>query len=366
MSELENKYSALFGTKTSKGQLQLGFFILGAGVLLGLAALILYFIGASQGDRSLGPANPEYLWSKPALAMAPLALAGILFGISVALPTRTGARVASWVGLAGCATAALLFWFHYPLNFNLHGARDATGNLIPDYLSLDVLVFVAGLICMGAAIITSIVGYYLGRIAPASGEGKTEEEDIYGAGYEVPDWVVERDIEDAMKRHGVSWGEGVRDAHKNTLYVNVADSMGGGNLVVGGLGKAKVVQVEATQVDEATAKLSGTRGHKKGALPGEWADESVAALVAFRKQKAANPTLYAPKRTFWQKVGDFFTGRGRRVATAPANGSAAKVELSERPAKSAPAPTSLPRRGTTVVIHDEPAEPAPKSKKGHK
>jgi hypothetical protein len=355
MSELETRYSTLFGTKTSKGQLQLGFFILGAGALLGIVALGLYLFGTTQSDPSLGVNSPFYDWAKPALTLAPLALAGILMGISVALPTRTGARTAAWIGLAFCVTAAILFWFHYPKNFNV----AVKGGTQDDWMALDVLVFVAGAICMMAAIVTSVIGYYLGRLQPAGGESKSEEEDIYGSGYEVPDWVVERDIEEAMKRHGVSWGEGVRDAHKNTLYVNVADSVGG-NMVVGGLGKAKVVHVEATQVDEATAKLSGTRGHKRGALPGEWADESVAALVAFRKQKAANPKLYAPKRTFWQKVGDFFTGRGRRVSSV--NGAApARVAVSEKPAT----PPALPRRGTTVVIHDdEPA--APKAKKGHK
>lgn len=361
MSELETKYSNLFGTKTSKGQLQGGFFLMAVGALGLVVALSLFFWAfASAADRAF-----YHNLMKIALTVAPIGVSTLLLGWSITLPTRTGARVAAWVGLAFCLTASLLFFLHYPNNFNI-AAKIAPGtvNPPPDYMPWDVGIFAIGFVAMGASIVTSIVGYYLGRIAPASGEGKSEEEDIYGAGYEVPDWVVERDIEDAMKRHGVSWGEGVRDAHKNTLYVNVADSMGGGNLVVGGLGKAKVVQVEATQVDEATAKLSGTRGHKKGALPGEWADESVAALVAFRKQKASNPTLYAPKRTFWQKVGDFFTGRGRRVATA--NGSAAKVELSERPAKATPAPTSLPRRGTTVVIHDEPAEPTPKAKKGHK
>ena len=362
MSELENEYSNLFGTKTFKGQLQLGFFILGAGVLLGLAALILYFIGTGNSDPKLGAANPFYDWARPALTFAPLAVAGILMGISVALPTRTGARVGAWVGMVFCGVAALLFFLHYPKNFNV----AVRGGSQDDFMALDVGIFVVGLVCMGAAIVTSVVGYYLGRLPGATGEAKAEEEDIYGAGYEVPDWVVERDIEDAMKRHGVQWGEGIRDAHKNTLYVNVADSMGTGNIVVGGLGKARQVQVDATQVDEATAKLSGTRGHKKGALPGEWADDSVAALVAFRRQKAQNPTLYAPKRTFWQKVGDFFTGRGRRVAPPPppANGTAApKVTLTPK----ANAPPAPPRRGTTVVIHDdEPAASPPKNKKGAK
>ncbi|MCA1819601.1 MAG: hypothetical protein LC620_06075 [Halobacteriales archaeon] len=360
MSELENRYSALFGSKTSKGQLQSGFFLMAVGALFGLAALSLFvFALFNSGDKAT-----YYNWMKAGLTTAPVALAGLFMGWSLTLPTRTGARVASWVGLTFTLVAALLFFLHYPANFNV-AARSANlpaAQRPADYMGFDVLIAVIGFVAMAASVVTSIVGYYLGRVGAATGEGKEAEEDVYGSGYEVPDWVVERDIEDAMKRHGVQWGEGIRDAHKNTLYVNVADSMGGGNMVVGGLGKARTVQVESTQVDEATAKLSGTRGHKKGALPGEWADESVAALVAFRRQKAANPTVYAPKRTFWQKVGDFFTGRGRRVAPAPAP----KVELSHKAGKVNHSPASLPRRGTTVVIHDDEAEPSHKAKKGHK
>jgi hypothetical protein len=360
MSELENRYSALFGTKTSKGQLTGGFFLLSVGALLGLAALSLFFT-ATMAYGTPAEKTTYLNLMRIGLTIGPIGLAGIFLGTSLALPTRTGPRVASWVGAVVCAVAALLFFLHYPANFNV----ASKGSTAPDYMPMDVGIFVIGLVLMLSALVTSVIGYYLGRVQTVSGESD-EEEDIYGAGYEVPDWVVERDIEEAMKRHGVSWGEGIRDAQKNTLYVNVADSMGG-KLVVGGLGKARTVQVESTQVDEATAKLSGTRGHKKGALPGEWADESVAALVAFRRQKAANPTLYTPKRTFWQKVVDFFTGRGRRVETA--NGSATPAKAS-KPAASKPAsksstppPTSLPRRGTTVVIEDEPSE-LPKVKKG--
>lgn len=348
MSELENKYSVLFGKKTSKGQLQGGFFLMAAGALLGLAALTLFIFALfNAGDKTT-----YYNLMKAGLSVAPIAMAGLMIGWSLTLPTKMGFRVSSWIGFSLMVLASVLFFFHYPNNFNV----AAKGGTQPDYMGFDVLVAVTGFVLIAASVVTSIVGYYLGRVGTAAGEGKEEEEDIYGAGYEVPDWIVERDIEEAMKRHSVSWGDGIRDAQKNTLYVNVADSVGG-PMVVGGLGKARTVQVDATQVDEATARLSGTRGHKKGALPGEWADDSVAALVAFRKQKASNPTLYRPRRTFWQKVGDFFMGRSRRVA-APANGTPAKVQAAATTSRPPP-----PRRGTTVVIHDE--EPAPrKAKKG--
>jgi len=352
MSELENRYSALFGTKTSKGQLTGGFLLLSAGALLGLAALVLFFISLAQ------PGADQISWRRVALPLGTVAMPLIFLGITVALPTRTSMRVTSYVGLVCALTAAGLFLLHYPDHIFVSRFAKPGVTAPADFAWMDVGLYAIGLVFMFASIITSIVGYYLTRLGPAAGEGKAEDEDEYGPGYEVPDWVVERDIEEAMKKHGVSWGEGIRDAHKNTLYVNVADSMGSGDLVVGGLGKARTVQVESTQVDEATAKLSGTRGHKKGAIPGEWADESVAALVAFRRQKAANPTLYAPKRTFWQKVGDFFTGRGRRVAAPrPAPAAAPKAP-----------PVSMPKRGTTVVIHDD--EPAPEAhktaRKGHK
>ncbi|HUR61695.1 MAG TPA: hypothetical protein VM286_04955 [Candidatus Thermoplasmatota archaeon] len=339
MSDLENRYSTLFGNETSKGRLQGGFFVLAFGVLLGLTALTLFFFAvANAGDKTT-----YYNLMKAGLTLGPIGLAAISFGGSLALPTKTSMRVFGYVGLGLTLVASLLFFLHYPTHFNV----ASKGSKLQDFMPLDVAVFAFGFVMMVAANISSIVGFYLGRTTVVQGEAG-EEEDIYGAGYEIPDWVVERDIEYAMKKYGVSWGEGSLAKGDKTLHVNVADSMGTG-FVVGGLGKARTVQLDAEHVDSAVKQLSGVRPNKKGAIPGEWADDATRALVAFRKQKEANPTAFRPKQGFWARVGGWFTGRSTRPApkarAAPAPAGAAVVRAN---GASAPA-----RKGKTIVIEDQ-------------
>ena len=338
MSDLENRYSTLFGNETSKGRLQGGFFLLVVGALLGLIALTLFFIAFPQAGAK--DKSSYYNLMHIALTAAPVALATVSFGASLALPTKTSMRVLGYCGLGFSLVAALLFFFHYPDHFNVakFGKQD--------YMPLDVLIAVTGFVMMVAANVSSIVGFYLSRTTVVQGEAG-EEEDIYGAGYEIPDWVVERDIEYAMKKYGVEWGEGSLAKGDKTLHVNVADSMGTG-FVVGGLGKARTVQLDAEHVDSAVKQLSGVRPNKKGAIPGEWADDATRALVAFRKQKEANPTAFRPKRSFWQKVGDFFTGRSSQPAPKARAAPAAAAPGPRANGASAPA-----RKGKTIVIEDE-------------
>lgn len=348
MSELENRYSTLFGTKTSKGQLRGGFFVLAFGALLGLAALFLYIFATQRSDPSLNANNPFFDLARPALALAPLAVAGIFIGFSMTLPTTTGLRVTSYVGLALCVLASLLFFLHYPTHFNV----AVKGSKLTDYMALDVSTFVIGFAFIGAAIVSSIVGYYLSKTTVVQGEEGADDEE-YGAGYEVPDWVVERDIEYAMKKYGVSWGEASKDRESNTIVINVADSFAGAT--IGGLGKARQVQLDGEQVDASVRQLSGVRPSKKGAIPGEWADEATRALVAFRKQKEANPTAYRPKRSFFQRIGDFFTGRNRNStrASAPAKAAPAAPSTPKTGAARSNGASAPAKRGTTIVISDD-------------
>jgi hypothetical protein len=335
MSDLENRYSTLFGNETSKGRLQGGFFFLIAGALLGLAALALFFFAVPQAGAK--DKSTYYNLMHIALTGGPVALAAVSFGASLALPTKTSMRVLGYCGLGFALVASLLFFFHYPDHFNVakFGRQD--------FMPLDVLVFAIGFVMMAGANLSSIVGFYLSRTTVVQGEAG-EEEDIYGPGYEIPDWVVERDIEYAMKKYGVEWGEGSLAKGDKTLHVNVADSMGTG-FVVGGLGKARQVQLDADHVDSAVKQLSGVRPNKKGAIPGEWADDATRALVAFRKQKEANPQAFQAKRTFWQKVKDLFTGRSTQPAP---RARAAPAPAARGNGASAPA-----RRGKTIVIEDE-------------
>lgn len=351
MSAPLNTNVSPFGAKTSKGQLYGGFSLLIGGIVVGLAALTLFFISLSQSS----PYGLRHI----ALPLGAAGFATLLLGATVALPTKTAMRVLSYFGVGLCALATVLLAFHYPTHFNISGRCTATPtNPCTDFLVLDLGLYVGGMAMLVASIFTSIIGYYLDRLAP-QGEGKAdgEGEDEF-AGYEVPDWVVERDIEFAMQKYGVELGG--RSDDKNKLYVNIPTELGG-NVKVGGLGKAKTVQIDAEQVDMGVKELAGVRPNKKGALPGEWADESTKALVAFRRQKAANPTAFTPKVGFWAKVKSFFLGTGSsapRVTDSKKNLAPTAAPKGARTPTKAPGPNGVAppaRRGTTIVIPDEPS-----------
>lgn len=344
MSTLDTRSTTPFGAKTSKGQLYGGFSVMIAGIVLGVAALALFLISlAYTGDAQKGTSGALFTLRRIALPTGTIGLGAIFFGLTLALPTKVGMRLVSYIGATFIAVAALFLAFHYPNNFNV-ASRTSTQF---DYLPIDLGIAVVGLAALVAASFTSIIGFYLDRTRVVEGGKDGEEEDEFGAGYEIPDWVVERDIDFAMKKYGVTFANEDRDSNK--LYVNIPTELGG-NVKVGGLGKARVVQLDAEQVDSGVAQLSGVRPNKKGALPGEWADESTRALVAFRRQKAANPTAFTPKVGFWAKVKAFFLGTGKgpkvqpRAPTPPSTGGRAPSPNGATPA---------PRRGKTIVIPDD-------------
>lgn len=348
MTNLEDRYNNLFGTKTSKGQLYGGFFLLIAGVVLGLAALILFFIGYNDSGDSI------YRWRRGALTLGALSFLFIPLGISVSLPTKTGMRILSYIGAGLCLLATVLLFIHYPDNFNVQDSADPTQE---DYTALDTGLYAVGFGCLVAALFTSVIGYYLGRLQPtavASGDDEVDDE-TYGPGYEVPDWVVERDIEYAMKRYGVSWGDGKGSGSSN-LDINITGTTGG-SFVVGGLGKAKTVQIDAEQVDAGVKGLTTIRPSKKPSLPGEWADDSVSALKGLRRQQAgaggssaaAAVTPKSARKGFWARFWDALTGRNKGGAVK--NGAPAK--LSQSNLNPVQPPANAPRKGKQVVIPDE-------------
>src|SRR5688572_2942472 len=151
MTNLESRYDNLFGTKTSKGQLYGGFFLLIAGIVLGVAALILFFIGYNNDGASV------YNWRKGALTVGALSGVLLFFGPTVSLPTKTGMRILSYVGTGLCVLATVLFFFHYPTNFNVPDSQ--TGQA--DYAGLDLLIYAVGWALLVSTLFTSLIGYYL-------------------------------------------------------------------------------------------------------------------------------------------------------------------------------------------------------------
>ncbi len=348
MTNLESRYDNLFGTKTSKGQLYGGFFLLIGGFLLLVAAVVLAIIGYNQPQGS----DSVYTWRRVAGIVGGLSIALIPLGATVALPTKAGMRILSYIGAVLCVLAVVLFGIHYPEHFNVKD-KLAAGETQADYFVLDVTLFAVGATFLVATLFTSIIGYYLGKLQPvATAESEDVDDESYGPGYEVPDWVVERDIEYAMKRHGVSWGDGKTTGSTN-LNVNVADAVGG-NFVVGGLGKARTVQLDAEQVDTGVNQLTTLRPSKKPSLPSEWADDSTRALRALRqKQQGGGSEAMAvtPKSArpgFWRRFWNALTGRTNKVGTT---GAAPGAKLSQ--ANLNPVQPPVARKGKTVTIQDE-------------
>lgn len=343
MTNLESRYNNLFGSKTSRGQLYGGFFLLIGGILLGLAALILFFIGYNDEGSSI------YRWREGALTAGAASLLLIFLGVNVSLPTKTAMRIVSYVGAGLMVLATVLLFIHYPQNFNVQDSADPNQK---DYTGLDTLIYVSGLAMMLASTFVSIIGYYLGKLQPTTAGGDEETDDeTYGPGYEVPDWVVERDIEYAMKRHGVSWGDGKSTGSSN-LNVNVADAVGG-KFVVGGLGKARTVQLDAEQVDTGVNQLTTLRPSKKPTLPSEWADDSTKALRALRQKQnsgGAEGAAVLPKSarpSLWRRFVNALTGRNKTVG----KGAAPGAKLSS--ANLNPVQPPIQKKGKTVVIADE-------------
>lgn len=350
MTNLESRYDNLFGTKTSKGQLYGGFSLLIAGVVLGLAALILFFISYNTDAGT----SQFYNWREGALTVGALALTLIPLGVSVSLPTKTGMRILSYVGTGLCLLAVVLLFVHYPNHFNVQDSQDPNQK---DYTGLDTAIYAIGFAALVAALFTSVIGYYLGRLQPTTVVSDDEVDDeTYGPGYEVPDWVVERDIEYAMKKYGVSWGDG-KSSGSTSLNVNVADSVGGA-FIVGGLGKARTVQLDAEQVDTGVKGLTTIRPSKKPSLPGEWADDSVGALKALRNKQAAGGSAGAavtPKSarpSFWRRMWNALTGRGNKVGATSADASGGKLSKANLNPVQPPSPVAA-KKGKTVIIQDE-------------
>lgn len=348
MSNLESRYDNLFGTKTSKGQLYGGFFLLFAGALAVIAAIVLFFFAYADGKfLANGDYNDDYFtWMRVAIPLAAGGLTAILLGVTVALPTKTGMRILSYVGAFLCALATVLVAVHYPDNWAVSGSGQAS------YEGLDSGIFAVGAVFLLASLFTSIIGYYLGKLQPVTVAGEEETDDeTYGPGYEVPDWVVERDIEYAMKRHGVSWGDG-KSTGSTSLNVNVADAVGG-KFVVGGLGKARTVQLDAEQVDTGVSQLTTLRPSKKPTLPSEWADDSTKALRALRQKQqgggsdAASVTPKSARPGFWARFWAKLTGRSPKV------GSGTPVGTKMSSANLNPVQPPVAKKGKTVVIPDE-------------
>ncbi len=290
--------TTLLGQEQNKSQVFAGLYLLAGGIVAGLVAVGLFLYSSSLTGDSI------YVWREGALALGALALTTFFLGVSVALPSGRAMRLASYVGVLLCGIAIILFMLHYPYSFNVTGS-DFPGQ--EDYTAVDTVIFAIGLAIIVSGAFMAVIRYYAERLSVVVTNTETirevqvpqervqfddddqpyyEDEDG-NRSYEVPDWVVERDLEDAMATHGWQWGMG---DERPQLNINVKDDMPG---AYASRGRVNVVEMDARDNDEALSALNKMKpGVKnKAVVEDTEVDDPVAALRAFRKKMAEDPDL---------------------------------------------------------------------------
>jgi hypothetical protein len=282
MSDTADRANVMFGREQTRGQMFAGLYLLLGGFVLGLGALGLFLFAGSREGAAM------FNWREAALALGAVALTTFFLGLSIALPNPKGMRIASSIGVALCLVATALFTLHYPMHFNVQDSPDPTQ---ADYTALDTILFALGLAIIIAGAFTSVVGYYVQRIGQWV-ERETYLDEDGKKTYEVPDWVVEQDIDDAMKRHGAEWGLGTDSTR---LTITVKDEMEGA--VIKGKGKARVTHLSAAETDKAVGQLAAMRPENRNRkqVGSNEVDDPVAALRAFRKQVAEDHRAFKVK-----------------------------------------------------------------------
>lgn len=191
-TKLERFYERTFGTPQSRGELYAGFFLLIAGFVLTIAG-ILIFLGLSRQFLGL----TEYRWREAGGVIAAIGPPCILFGIAVSLPSKWTMRLLDGVGIGLCAVAIGLFLYFYPHRWN-----TGTGDEL-----WAALVYVAGTASLLASTLTSLIGYYVARGLHPGADGAPYNVDAPQYNYDIPDSVIQKDIELVLRRYNAQSGE---------------------------------------------------------------------------------------------------------------------------------------------------------------
>lgn len=295
-------YDRLFGAGARRGHLDAGFYLIVGGSAVTLVALGLFLTGEA---RTTGR---PVRWRETAIALAAFGAPLALLGISWSLPGRLALRAMCHLGAAASWVTVLFFLQHYPRNFNVPG----TG--VADHAPALAAAYLTGATVLLAGILTQIVGMYVRRWR-AEGEGG---DDWAETEYEVPEWVVERDIEEAMNRYPVEWGAAPR---LESLQVDVPDQFDE-PVTISGRGHSRRVRVAATGLDDASQRLRGLHDETVS-VDADDADDALSALRGLRADMAAHPKQYRMRRPWYERLwrwlkkqGQRLTGRGRERSAA--------------------------------------------------
>lgn len=275
---LRQWHRRVLGPDAANGHLQAGLVALMTGIVLGASGVALYLTGELTGI------DVDLAWREAAIAMAALAAPMIFGGICLALPARPGLRVLAAVGAAVNVGAVVLFVLHYPDRFN----AAVMGS---DRAPMDAAVYALGTAILSGTLLAQIVGVYV------RGRGAAEEDPWRDADYEVPDWLIEKDIDDAMARHPVQWGAGSAAGHSVEIAVH-----GFEDAVVRGQGAARRVSLKVPELQRKTDRLRGL-GATSVEVPGTSMVAASTALGELRRLQAAHPRRYRPpRRSWWRRM----------------------------------------------------------------
>lgn len=278
-------------------------FVLG-GVCLGLAGFGVIALAQMQ----LPAGEPQPLRELGAV-LGGSGLLVLLWGILLGLPAHQSLRALGVGGVAIAAVGIAAFVGAYPQNWGRLGVTD---HIVP-----VLATYVTGLVILVAATFASLVADFVLRMQV---RGRLRGE----LGREPTDDEIRRDIDEAMRRHKVTWGGVVADTGKG-IRVKAEDLPSDWQVVMPKVGRETIASGErAAQLDLAVDKLLDFRGgrQRRGELPESGVGDAADALRAMRtaKESAPKPGLL-----------DRLLGRWRKPALPP--GFEARARAPPEPAE---------------------------------
>jgi hypothetical protein len=246
------------------------------GVCLGLAGFAAITLSLTQG-------GDPYPVRRLGGVLGGVGLLMLMWGILAGLPSHRTLRVIGLFGavIGGIGIAA--FAWAYPQNWGRPRVDDHTVTVLATY--------VLGLVLLVAATFASLVADFVLRMQVRS---KLRGE----LGRDPTDEEIQRDIDEAWRRHKVTWGGTVADTGRG-IKVKVED-LPADWAALPRIGREVYAGGErATAVDTAVDQLTNFRGgrQRKSELPEAGLGDSAGALKALRTARAE-----APKPSFWDRL----------------------------------------------------------------
>lgn len=274
------------------------------GVCLGLGGFAAIALGQ-------GAAVPQELRELGAV-LAGAGLLVLLWGILAGLPPHRTLRIIGLGGLViGCLGLAAFSWA-YPQNWGKPGLTDHTVTVLGTY--------VAGLVLIVAATFAALVSDFVLRMQARS---RLRSE----LGREPTDDEIQRDIDEALRKHKVTWGGLSEDTTKG-LKFRAEALPGDWKVFAPRFGRETVASGErADAVSSAVDALTHFRGgrQRSGEIAEGGSADAAEALRALRTAQAV-----APKRTWLDRL------LGRPAKPPPGYGAAPPLAPERGPPGSRP------------------------------